>query len=72
MGVHSGANFIAEHHADDGGITTTDGKQAHSDGQAPKIQLNDNYALPRAILKGSQPKPVSLSSLVSGGVPRRV
>ena len=52
MGVHGGADFIAEHHADDGGINVVDGKQVHDDAFGPRVNLADNFALPRAIQRG--------------------
>lgn len=54
MGVHGGADFIAEHHADDGGIDVRNGRQVHDDMQGPRTNLPDNFALPRAIQRGGQ------------------
>lgn len=50
MGVAVGHDdFLAEHHADDGGL---DADHKRHDGSAPRTDLPDNYALPRAIHQG--------------------
>jgi pyrrolidone-carboxylate peptidase len=63
MGVHGGSDHIAEHHADDGGINVVDGRQVHDDAMGPRTNLAPNFALPRAIFRGSQPLPVPLGTL---------
>lgn len=63
MGVHGGSDHIAEHHADDGGINVVDGRQVHDDAMGPRTNLAPNFALPRAIFRGTQPLPVPLGTL---------
>ena len=53
MGVAVGReDFLAEHHADDGGLDKS-GKK-HQDGAAPRRDMPDNYALARGILDGQR------------------
>lgn len=53
MGVAVGReDFLAEHHADDGGLDKS-GKK-HQDGAAPRHEMPDNYALARGILDGQR------------------
>jgi hypothetical protein len=51
LGVAVGRDdFLAEHHADDGGLDASG--RHHDDGAAPRQDMHDNYALPRAIAAG--------------------
>jgi len=51
LGVAVGHDdFLAEHHADDGGLDR--GHKKHEDGTAPRKNLPDNYALGRGIVEG--------------------
>jgi pyrrolidone-carboxylate peptidase len=64
MGVHGGREFLAEHHADDGGLRVgEDGQQRHDPHATSTRAHPDNHSLGRAILRGSQPVPVGLNDL---------
>ncbi len=63
MGVHGGSDFLAEHHADDGGLRVDGERQRHDDAALPTRTLPPNFALPRAIEKGARPQPVGLGDL---------
>ncbi len=53
MGVAVGHDdFLAEHHADDGGLDDAHAK--HDDAQGPRHNLPDNYALARGIQAGQK------------------
>ncbi len=57
MGVNpGGSTFLAEHHADDGGLRNEGGRQIHDDASTPRNNLGDNYSLPRAINGGGAPR----------------
>ncbi|MHB8875783.1 MAG: hypothetical protein ACYC8T_19015 [Myxococcaceae bacterium] len=57
MGVNpGGSTYLAEHHADDGGLRSDDGRQVHDDSRAGAFNLPDNYSLPRAIHGGGAPR----------------
>jgi hypothetical protein len=58
MGVAGPGSYLAEHHADDGGMRpTADGGWKHVDGAPQTRSQPDNYSLARAILRG-QPAPL--------------
>ncbi|HVY60322.1 MAG TPA: hypothetical protein VHF22_01660, partial [Planctomycetota bacterium] len=60
MGVAGPGAYLAEHHADDGGMDATkSGGFKHDDGAAAKKSFADNYSLARAILRGSAPPAAS-------------
>ncbi len=76
MGVSGGSgSFVAEFHADDGGLAVVDGKPAHDDAKDPDRSQPDNYALARAILagrlavSGGDPTDPRVTSIGSGGGP---
>ena len=53
MGVNpGGTTYLAEHHADDGGIRNEAGRQVHDGSEGARLNLSDNYSLPRAIFGG--------------------
>ena len=55
MGVAGGSpTFLAEFHADNGGLSLVNGKQAHDDGKEPDKNTPDNYSLARALIAGSK------------------
>lgn len=73
MGVHGGSSFVAEHHADDANLVVVDGRQQRSEqagDPAARVNLPDNFALPRAIHRGAQPRPVGLADVGDGSVDR--
>ncbi len=71
MGVHSGKEYLAEHHADDGGLRHEAGRLVHDYSRQPQHNLADNYALPRAILQGDKlRRSLSVTDLRTGGGPR--
>lgn len=71
LGVASGRDFRAEFHADDGGLSDSDGAARHDGSLAARVTLRDNYALARAIHLGGQAaaeRPaVPLVTLLIGG-----
>ncbi len=52
LGVHRGALWIAEHHADDVRLGERDGLPAHDDNAPPRTVMANNFALPRALHRG--------------------
>ena len=57
MGVNpGGSTYLAEHHADDGGIRNDNGRQVHDESEGARLNLGDNYSLPRAIFGGGAPR----------------
>jgi len=67
MGVAGGRNYMAEHHADDGGLRRRPGERLTHDGMArPSESLADNFALARALVAGARPG-ISVASLRTGG-----
>jgi pyrrolidone-carboxylate peptidase len=67
MGVHSGDEFRAEFNADDGAMEETPDGYRHRYGLAPRNEHGENYALARAIFKGSQPATVPVATILTGG-----
>ncbi len=62
LGVHGGSTFLAEHHADDGGLVIdAQGKARHDDNKQPSVAFLDNYALARAIHAGGQRGPARVA-----------
>jgi pyrrolidone-carboxylate peptidase len=70
MGVHGGADFLAEHHADDGGLRVENGRQRHDGTAVPTRSLPPNFSLPRAIDHGSRANPAVVSDLSVPAVDR--
>lgn len=52
MGVAGPGAYLAEHHADDGGMRAAGGGFKHVDGAPEEHAFADNYSLARAILRG--------------------
>jgi pyrrolidone-carboxylate peptidase len=63
MGVHSGVHFLAEHHADDGGLRVENGRQRHDDAATPTRAQPANFSLPRAIEQGGRAKALVVGEL---------
>lgn len=69
LGVHGGSTFLAEHHADDGGLVIdAQGKARHDDNKQPTQAFLDNYALARAIHAGGQRGPARVADARIGNV----
>jgi pyrrolidone-carboxylate peptidase len=68
MGVAGGRAFMAEFHADDGGLAGGAAQPRHDDGAPASTNLPDNYALARAIRRGAEPVGVSPLSARTGDV----
>lgn len=69
LGVHGGSSFLAEHHADDGGLVIdAQGKARHDDAKAPTTAFLDNYALARAIQQGGARGPARVADARTGNV----
>ncbi|OGQ16914.1 MAG: hypothetical protein A2138_16630 [Deltaproteobacteria bacterium RBG_16_71_12] len=69
LGVHGGATFLAEHHADDGGLVIdAQGKARHDDNKQPTMAFLDNYALARAIHTGGQRGPARVADARTGNI----
>ncbi len=69
LGVHGGSTFLAEHHADDGGLVIdAQGKARHDDNKQPTVAFLDNYALARAIHAGAQRGPARVADARIGNV----
>lgn len=67
LGVHGGPTFLAEHHADDGGLVIdAQGKAKHDDNKQPTTAFLDNYALARAIHAGGQHGPARVADARTG------
>jgi hypothetical protein len=63
MGMHSGRDFLAEHHADDGGLRVQGGRQRHDRTASPTRAHAPNFSLPRAIEQGGRANPLVVSDL---------
>lgn len=69
LGVHGGGTFLAEHHADDGGLVIdAQGKARHDDNKQPTMAFLDNYALARAIHSGGQRGPARVADARTGNI----
>ena len=69
LGVHGGSSFLAEHHADDGGLVIdAHGRARHDDAKAPSMAFLDNYALARAIHAGGARGPARVADARTGNV----
>lgn len=69
LGVHGGSCFLAEHHADDGGLVIdAHGRARHDDAKTPSMAFLDNYALARAIHAGGKRGSARVADAQSGRV----
>jgi hypothetical protein len=56
LGVHKGGVWLAEHHADDGGLGDRDGRPVHEKGAPARTVMPNNFSLVRALELNAGPR----------------
>ncbi len=68
LGVSAAAPaYLAEHHADNGGLALRDGRFVHDASQDPTVSLPDNFSLARAIHSAGRPSRPAMAVLLEAG-----